>query len=462
MIELNEPWAMAPQHLEALVAQAKLAADLSPGDYPEPEAAGFGGAGAVDLEVRGGTAVVQVRGTIMRAVPRWFRYYGREATAVADVEAQLKAAEASPDVARVLLHVDSPGGTVGGILELGDLVHGLSKPVHAWVEDLGASAAYWIASQAKTVSAAPNSMVGSIGVYMAVADFSGMVNERGIKVHVIRSGELKGAGVVGAPITEPQLAAMQDVIDRLGDSFRAAVSRGRGLNAEQVGAVATGRVWLAQQARDLGLIDHVEGRARALERIQNTHQRRTKTMADHENSAPQAQQPAPTINLEQVRADARAEALREERERADAIRGAFAEDPGFAAEQIAKGASLLEAKAAHAEVLRERMAEQQAAHAKELEAARASSGQLSPRRGPAPIATGTSNLGPRVEGESFVDRAKALAAAEGTSVTAALSKLAREQPELYREFKRASYAQRRTIKQQAADVARAAVERAAY
>jgi len=173
----------------------------------------------------------------------------------------VRSAAADPDVAAILLKIDSPGGTVAGTSDLGDEIAAArqKKPVYAFVEDLAASAAYWLASQADKIYAnTATADIGSIGVYMAVYDYSRLAANEGIEAVVIRSSPLKGAGVPGDKITDEQKAVWQELVDTSFAAFKAAIQRGRGMSDEQVAAVATGRVYRASEAQRLRLIDGIQ------------------------------------------------------------------------------------------------------------------------------------------------------------------------------------------------------------
>lgn len=159
----------------------------------------------------------------------------------------------------IMLAVDSPGGTVSGTQDAADAVAFAAKrkPVMAYIDDLGASAAYWIASQARSIMAGQMAEVGSIGTMAAVMDMSGMAEREGIKVHVISTGAHKGAFVPGAPVAEEHLAALQARVNELNDFFLAAVQKGRKMKMERVAESADGQVWLAAEAQKRGLIDHI-------------------------------------------------------------------------------------------------------------------------------------------------------------------------------------------------------------
>lgn len=181
----------------------------------------------------------------------------------------------------IILRIDSPGGTVSGTADLGDDVAAAAKrkPVVAYVEDMAASAAYWVAAQATTVIANSSALVGSIGTYLAVADYSGLFEERGIKVHVIKAGEMKGAGVPGTEITDAQLADFQRVVEELNTLFVAAVRKGRGLSADETRELADGRVHVAAKALKLGLIDAVGTYDTARKAIRSERKQRSVRMS---------------------------------------------------------------------------------------------------------------------------------------------------------------------------------------
>lgn len=222
--------------------------------------------GKVRVTVENGVAVVDMIGTITK--------YGSSLAAfpgTLEMRRMLRALAQDEAVDAVLLRIDSPGGSIAGVDDLArDVAHlAMQKPTTAFIEDMGASAAYYFASQATTVVANPSAIVGSIGVYAVIADFSKAAAEDGIKVHVIRSVEMKGKGVPGTEVTDEQLADFQREVDAFHELFVAAVARGRNLPLAQVRAFADGRVHIGQAAVELGLIDGVMGLEEALSDLQN-------------------------------------------------------------------------------------------------------------------------------------------------------------------------------------------------
>lgn len=206
--------------------------------------------------VKGGKniAFVKVQGSLMKGQP-W-----GGGTSTIQLRSDIRAAAKDPNVQGILLGIDSPGGTVAGTADLAADVKAArkQKPVWAHVSDLGASAAYWIASQASAIYAnSPTALVGSIGTITNVYDVSQHFEQNGIKTHVFKTGSLKGLGTPGAPITEEHVSHMQTLVNELQTHFDSAVMKGRSFSAKQLESVKTGGVFPANEAVSLRLIDGI-------------------------------------------------------------------------------------------------------------------------------------------------------------------------------------------------------------
>jgi signal peptide peptidase SppA len=143
----------------------------------------------------------------------------------------------------VLLVVNSPGGTVTGVQELADMVAGYKKPTRAFSDNMAASAAYWISSQADDYVVTGSSQIGSIGVYMVVPNLEEYYAAQGIKFEVIAAGIHKAAGAEGLSLTTEQRAYLQASVESTRDEFRESVRRKRRFvrDEDMEGQVFTGR-----------------------------------------------------------------------------------------------------------------------------------------------------------------------------------------------------------------------------
>jgi protease-4 len=222
---------------------------------------------AIDPE---GIAIVRIIGQITKGESS----YG--GTSSIRTRRAIELADRDSKVRGILLAIDSPGGTVAGTSELARAVALARKPMVAHIDDLGASAAYWVASQADRVTASQTTEVGSIGTMAVVEDFSGQAAMQGIKVYVISTGPRKGDFIPGTEIKPEQLERLQERGDDLNGFFLDAVADGRQMPRAVVEDWATGDVWIAEKAKKLGLIDQVTSFDQALGSIrEETRPRRS-------------------------------------------------------------------------------------------------------------------------------------------------------------------------------------------
>jgi capsid assembly protease len=249
--ELFGLYACEPERMQRIMAVVRAA------DLPALQAAAKADPPAKQplYEKRDGVAVIDVSGPLTKHPHSFQSLVG--GTSTLQVREALRAANADQDVRAILLHVESPGGSVNGLAELYDSISSSGKPVHAHADDIMASGALWLASAAESITANRSAMVGSIGAYVAIEDTSGVYDKAGVKVHVVSSGGVKGGLVDGAPISEEYLAEVKARIDSISDLFVSEVAQGRGLSKKRVSDMADGRMHLASAAKELGLIDGI-------------------------------------------------------------------------------------------------------------------------------------------------------------------------------------------------------------
>jgi signal peptide peptidase SppA len=210
--------------------------------------------------VNGKIAVIPIHGTLVR------RTSGLEAesglVSYTGIAAQLDAALASPDVAAILLDVDSPGGESGGVFDLAARIRAAAqiKPVWAVANDMAFSAAYLLASAASRVFVARTGGVGSIGVIAMHVDQSVKDANDGIRYTAVFAGERKNDLNPHAPISDAAQAALQTEVDRIYGLFIETVALHRGLDADAVRATEAGLFFgldavVAGLADDMGSFD---------------------------------------------------------------------------------------------------------------------------------------------------------------------------------------------------------------
>lgn len=245
--------------------------------------------GARSSSVSGQIAVIEING----AITKYGSSLGDENGAVG-IRRLIRSAAADPDVDAIMLKIDSPGGSVAGIADVAADVRAAAgrKPVHAFIEDLGASAAYWIASQADRITANNGTaLIGSIGVFSVLYDTSGEAAMRGVKANVVKStgATHKGGGAWGTDLTGEQIAHWQTIIDETQAMFSQAVSDGRKLSLDAVAKLADGAIHHAATAEQLKLIDGIRTWDQAVSELAAATTRRRgssgSSNANHDTSA---------------------------------------------------------------------------------------------------------------------------------------------------------------------------------
>jgi signal peptide peptidase SppA len=255
------PWAMERTRLDAFARSLAAAPRLDASEIAAAVRDRDSLAPQPDYAIVDGVALIDVRGVILPTVPFLYELFGIEATGTDQLRVNLAAAGVDPAVRAVVLSVSSPGGSVAGVEQAARQVLKLRdrKPTVAYVDDLAASAAYWIASQASAVAANRTAQIGSIGTFVMLDDASRYWEAMGLSTHVIASAPGK---TFGDEWSERMQAAQADdlraTVRGITDIFIAAVAAGRGVDEATVAGWATGQVWLAAAALDRGLIDVVQ------------------------------------------------------------------------------------------------------------------------------------------------------------------------------------------------------------
>ena len=157
----------------------------------------------------------------------------------------------------ILLYVDSPGGTVYESEELYDKLMEYktvtNRPIWCYMAHYTASGGYMAALAADEIFANQNTTTGSIGVIMSGYDLSGLYEKLGIQYFSITSGEYKDS----SQMTQEQMDIYQSQVDECYQRFVQKVMDGRDMSEEDVRALADGRTYTAQQAKENGLIDEI-------------------------------------------------------------------------------------------------------------------------------------------------------------------------------------------------------------
>lgn len=216
--------------------------------------------------------VVRVEGAIApgpsRRSPLPLPLIGGSMAGADSVIQALRRAEASAQVAAVVLHVDSPGGDAfaSDLIWREALRLSRSKPLVVSMGDVAASGGYYIAAPARAIFARPATLTGSIGVYTVRPNVAALLERAEVGLAVIARGAHSGLFSPAAPLSEGERAALRRTVGETYEAFKERVRAGRGLSDEQLEPIAGGRVWTGREAAERGLVDDLGGFTAAVAR----------------------------------------------------------------------------------------------------------------------------------------------------------------------------------------------------
>ncbi len=175
---------------------------------------------------------------------------------------ELRKVRLDDQVKAVVLRVNSPGGSAIAsdiILRELKLIREAGIPVIVSMGDIAASGGYWIATESDYIFALNNTITGSIGVFGILPNIQEVGNNNGFTWDTIKTGELATLGSGSRPKTEQELAIFQGFVNDIYDDFLERVAKARGLTKEEVNAIAQGRVWSGEDAKNVKLVDEIGG-----------------------------------------------------------------------------------------------------------------------------------------------------------------------------------------------------------
>jgi protease-4 len=177
------------------------------------------------------------------------------------VKEELEKAAKDRRIKAIVLRINSPGGTVSA----SDMIHheiaAFKKehnlPVVACLMGLAASGGYYVAQAADVIVAHPTGVTGSIGVVAMKLNVKGLMEKVGVESDLVKSGQWKDFWSPFRPASPEEKQMMQCIIDDFYRRFITVVAQGRNLAQPEAKRLADGRIYTAEQARDVGLVDRL-------------------------------------------------------------------------------------------------------------------------------------------------------------------------------------------------------------
>ena len=263
------PWAILPERLSIMqmvlhrwasgvkLSKSEIKAAIGDEVPAEPQAA----APTTRVASAGAVAVIPLFGIISQRMNMMDDISGPGGTSTEMFSKQFQALLNDDSVGAIVINVDSPGGSVYGVQELGEQIFNArsQKKIVAVANSCAASAAYWLASAAEEFICTPSGEVGSIGVFTEHQDWSQNLEMMGVKFTLISAGQYKTEGNPYEPLGDDAKAAVQARVNDYYGAFVGAVARNRKATQTAVReGFGQGRMLGADDALKEGMIDGVD------------------------------------------------------------------------------------------------------------------------------------------------------------------------------------------------------------
>jgi signal peptide peptidase SppA len=208
---------------------------------------------AFDEAPKGSIAIIPVRGPLMKDDEQ---DCGVLSAGMHTLGTRVMEADQHPNISGIILYIDSPGGTVDGTQAFADKVKACKTPVVTFIDGLMASAALWIGTSASRIIAQnATTEIGSIGVMVQFADMQPMWEHDGVKFHRINADQSRDKNKTYTDALNGDYAGIKnEQLNPLAEQFISAVKANR---PNLPDSVFTGKVFFAEDALSLGLIDEI-------------------------------------------------------------------------------------------------------------------------------------------------------------------------------------------------------------
>lgn len=254
-------WAMLPGTLNSVISILERNSHAEFSDFHKASRDAYVGdigravQGTTFTSIVGNTGIITIDGPL---IPR-SGMMDAASTELASYEGLSKEflyLENNPEIANILLVLDTPGGSVSGVSEFASLIKNSTKNTQAFVIGMAASAGYWLCSAVDRIFSSNTGEVGSIGVVAAMRDTRERDKKDGVQTIEIVSSVSPFKRV--DPLTDAGRTEIKRVIDDLGEIFVSTVASNRNVDRSTViEKFGAGGMLVASSALNVGMIDEI-------------------------------------------------------------------------------------------------------------------------------------------------------------------------------------------------------------
>ena len=180
---------------------------------------------------------------------------------VEQVVSQINKAQKDKQIKAVLFKINSPGGTItaSDLLyhEISAYKEKTGSKIVISMMDLATSGAYYMSLSADIIMAHPTTITGSVGVISLQPKVKGLMDKIGLGVDVQKVGKYKDMASPFRDTSEEERKLLQKAMNDFGERFMGLVKKHRQLTPQAIAEISTARVFLADEALQMGLIDKI-------------------------------------------------------------------------------------------------------------------------------------------------------------------------------------------------------------
>ena len=174
----------------------------------------------------------------------------------------IRDARLDKEIKAVVIRINSGGGSSLASENLWReiIITRKEKPVIVSFGDVAASGGYYLSCNADSIFAQPNTITGSIGVFAILPNMQKFFKDKlGVTFDVVKTAPDADELSTSKPLTEMQKKFFQNSVDSIYKDFKTRVADGRKKSIDYIDSIAQGRVWIGNQALQLGLVDRIGG-----------------------------------------------------------------------------------------------------------------------------------------------------------------------------------------------------------
>jgi len=251
----------------------------------------------LDIEaISGNVALIPVKGLISAGNGEGL--FAEEVASSTEIVEFIEKADKNPNIKAMIFEINSPGGSAVASEEIANAIKKTNKTTVAWIREVGASGAYWVASSSDYIVANRMSITGSVGVIASYLEFADLLQEYNVTYQRLVAGEYKDIGSPLKELSKDEKRILQEKLDVIHGFFIDEIAKNRRLPRSKAEEFSSGVFYIGSEAKDLGLVDILGGKEEAIKIIEKklnitvklAEYKREKTLLDvlsklfHENS----------------------------------------------------------------------------------------------------------------------------------------------------------------------------------